>query len=326
MSPRSERVEVRVGRRSVALSSPDKVLFPADGITKRDLFEYYLAVGPAMLPHVRGRPVTMERFPEGVGGERFYQKEAKYPPAWLDTAVLPKEKGSIRHLLVNEVAALAYLAQQNAITPHVWLSRADRPFHPDRMAFDLDPPGEDDFPLVRRTALRLHELLDELGLAAFLKTSGAKGLHVLVPIRRGPRTDEVADLADRIGAELVRRDPKHLTMEGRIAAREGRLFVDTWRNGYAQMVVAAYGVRGRAGAPVSTPLDWEEALDARLRPRRFTLRTVPARLEATGDPWSGMGRQARTLADARRRLAEMEGAGEATTDATDRWGHRKRLD
>ncbi|MEX2457871.1 MAG: non-homologous end-joining DNA ligase, partial [Actinomycetota bacterium] len=326
MSPASDarRREVRVGRRTVALSSPDKVLFPDDGITKGELFEYYLQVGSTMLPHVRGRPVTMERFPDGLGGERFYQKEARFQPPWLDTAVLPKEKGSVRHVVVNEVAALAYLAQQNSITAHVWLSRADRPVHPDRMAFDLDPPDDEHFAVVRRTAFALRDLLDELGLPSFLKTSGAKGLHVLVPLVRGPATDEVHGLADRIGSELVRRDPKRLTMEGRIAKREGRLFVDTWRNGYAQMVVAPYAVRGRPGATVSTPIAWEEAEDSRLRPARFHLRNVPERLASVGDPWRGMGRNARALTEPAARLAGMEAARDegASTDATDRWGHR----
>jgi bifunctional non-homologous end joining protein LigD len=191
-----------------------------------------------------------------------------------------------------------------------------------------DGLGGERFSLVRRTAFALRELLDELGLPSFVKTSGAKGLHVLVPVLRGPGTEEVHRLADRIGSELVRRDPKRLTMEGRIAKREGRLFVDTWRNGYAQMVVAPYAVRGRPGAPVSTPLTWEEAEDARLRPARFHLRNVPERLASAGDPWKGMGRNSRALTEPAARLAEMEAArGEgASTDATDRWGHRKTLD
>ena len=315
-----------MGRRLVALSSPDKVLFPADGITKAGLFEYYVRVGPAMLPHIKGRPVALERFPSGIDGQAFYQKDAKYPPGWLDTVEVPKEGGTVRHVVVNEVAALAWLAQQNAITPHVWLSRADRPHQPDRMVFDLDPPEGAPFDVVRTTALQTRDLLEELGLVPFAKTSGAKGLHVVVPLTRGPRTEEVAGLADRIGAELVRRDSDRLTMEGRKAKREGRLFVDTWRNGYAQMLVAAYGLRARPGAPVSTPVEWAEVEDASLSPAAFTIRTVPERLERVGDPWAGMGRRARSLKQAERRLSRLEAAqADATTDATDRWGHLKPL-
>ena len=325
MTPRAEREQIRVGRHSVPLSSPDKVLFPDDGITKRDLFDHYVAVGPAMLPHVRGRPITMERYPDGIRGERFFQKEAwRHTPEWIDTAVLAKEKGTVRHVVVNDVATLAYMAQQNTITPHVWLAMAERPHEPDQVVFDLDPPG-DGFRVVRETALRLRALLEELGLVAFAKTTGSKGLHVVVPISRGHSTDDASSFADRAGSELVRRDPERLTMEGRIAERRGRLFVDTWRNGYAQMVVAPYAIRARPGAPVATPLDWTEVEDPSLTPRTFDIRTIRRRLD-DDDPWRGMARRGRALGPASTRLAKLEAErGDLATDATDRWGHRKRL-
>jgi bifunctional non-homologous end joining protein LigD len=328
MSPKAERLEIRVGRRVVALSSPDKVLFPEDGITKRDLFEHYVAVGPVMLPHVKGRPVTMERYPEGIHGERFYQKEAwRHAPEWMEVAELPKEKGTVRHVVLTETATLAYLAQQNTITLHVWLSKADRPHEPDHVVWDLDPATEDEFGLVRSTALRLRELLAELGLTPFVKTTGSKGLHVVLPITRGPTTPDAANFAARVGSELVRRDPERLTMEGRKEARRGRLFVDTWRNGYAQMVVAPYAVRARPGAPVATPVEWSEVEDDRLRPDTFTLRTIGERLSSTGDAWKGMARGARSIREASKRLTaiEAERGDEAGTDATDRWGHPKTL-
>ncbi|MCA1727131.1 MAG: non-homologous end-joining DNA ligase [Actinobacteria bacterium] len=329
MSPsrEREREEIRVGRRTVALSSGGRVMFPAEGITKRELFDYYVAIGPTMLPHVKGRPVTLERFPDGIEGERFYQKEAfRHTPEWIATAELPKEKGTVRHIVLQEAATLAYLAQQNAITPHVWLSKADRPHHPDQIVWDLDP-SDDDFGLVRQTALRARSLLEDLGLVAFVKTTGSRGLHVVVPIRRGPRTEEAAAFADRVGSVLVRQTPDRLTMEGRIAARQGRLFLDTWRNGYAQMVVAPYGVRAKPGAPVATPVEWSEVEDPALRPNSFTIRTVVSRLESSGDAWAGMSRSARSIREPSRTLEPLEAelGLSGATEANTRWGNRKRV-
>ncbi len=294
-------MSLRVGRRTVAVSNPDKVLFPGDGITKGELVEHYRQVAVRMLPHVRGRPVSMERYPNGIDGERVFQKGAPaYFPPWIARATVPKKGGSVSHVVVDQAATLVYMANQACITPHVALSRADRLQNPDQLIFDLDP--WEDFEEARHAALLLKPLLDELALPSFVKTTGGKGLHVTVPIDGRADFDEVHDFAGQVGAELVRRDPDRLTMEFRKANREGRLYVDLLRNRYAQTAAPPYAVRARPGATVATPLNWSEVEDRRLRPDRFTVRTIFDRLERVEDPWRGMARQARSLDRARRRL------------------------
>lgn len=302
-------VAVRAGRRSIDVARPGKVLFPDDGITKLDLARYYAAVGPTMLTHVRGRPVAMERFPDGVKGPRFYQKDvANAKTAWATTVTVRKTGGSLTQLVCDDVSTLVRLADQACITPHVWLSRADRPDHPDQLIFDLDPP-EGGFGHARRTALVLRTLLKELGLPAFPKTTGGKGIHVMVPLDRRADFAEVRRFGDAVGELLVARDPDRLTMAVRKAKRGDRLFVDVGRNAYAQHAVAAYGVRARPGAPVATPLDWTEVEDGRLRAERFTVRSVPRRLDRDGEPWGPL--RGRSLRKPWRALQTMtrEGGG-----------------
>ena len=286
---------MRAGRRTVAITHPAKTLFP-DGITKADLAEYYRDVAPAMLPHVRDRPVSLERFNAGIDGDGFYQKDLpRGAPAWVRRVRVPKRGGSVCHVLANEAATLVWLANQNCITPHVWTSRIDRPTRPDRMVFDLDPAGEGDFALVRRTAQELGHLLREAGCEPFAMTTGSRGLHVVVPLRRSHGFVAVRDAAYDVGRELVRRRPGELTMEFYKRRREGRLFVDVNRNAWAATTVPPYAVRPRRGAPVATPLRWEELDDPRLDARRWTLRTVRERLDGEGDPWSDIGRAAGRL-------------------------------
>jgi len=214
---------------------------------------------------------------------------------------VPKKGGSVSHVVVDQAATLVYMANQACITPHVALSRADRLQCPDQLIFDLDP--WEDFEEARHAALLLKPLLDELALSSFVKTTGGKGLHVTVPIDGRADFDEVHDFAGVVAAELVRRDPDRLTMEFRKANREGRLYLDLLRNRYAQTAVPPYAVRPRPGATVATPLDWSEVEDRTLRPDRFTVRTIMARLERVEDPWRGMAKRARSLAGARAALS-----------------------
>lgn len=304
-------VPVRAGRRSINVARPAKVLFPEDGITKLDLAEYYAAVGSTMVPHVRGRPVAMERFPDGLNGPRFYQKDvAKAKPGWAKTVTVRKTGGSLTQLVCDDVSALVRLADQACITPHVWLSRADRPDHPDQLIFDLDPP-EGGFGHARRTALVLRTLLEELDLPAFPKTTGGKGIHVMVPLDRRADFVEVRRFAVAVGELLVARDPDRLTMAVRKDKRGDRLFVDVGRNAYAQHAVAPYGVRARPGAPVATPLDWTEVEDGRLRAERFTVRSVPRRLDRDGEPWGpSRGRSLRKPWRALEEMGTKEGSGD----------------
>jgi bifunctional non-homologous end joining protein LigD len=296
---------IRVGRRTVELSNPEKVLYPGDGITKADLVEHYRRVATLMLPHVKGRPAAMERFPDGITGERIFQKDVpRYFPSWIRRVTVRKVGGSLRQVVCDDAATLVYLANQACITPHVWLSRADRPDHPDQMIFDLDPAG-DRFEDARVAALSLRSLLDELDLPSFVKTTGGKGIHVTVPLDRRADFDTVRHFARDVAAVLVARDPKRLSVEQRKDKRRGRLYVDVMRNAYAQTAVPPYVVRARPGATVATPLAWREVTDRSLEPSRFTLGTISRRIERVKDPWQGLRRQARSLSKARHRLAAL---------------------
>jgi bifunctional non-homologous end joining protein LigD len=299
---------VRIGGRDVQLSNPDKVLFPHDGITKAELVEYYRRIARRMVPHLRDRPLTMERFPNGVDGERVFQKGIpKYFPEWIDRVEVPKEGGTVVHPLCQDAATLVYVANQACITPHVWLSRRDR-FgldHPDQLIVDLDPDPAHGFEQARLAAISVKGLLDEVGLASFVKTTGSKGLHVTVPLDRRSDADAVRAFALELGEVLVAREPELLTLEFRKDKRGGRLLVDLKRNGYAQTAVPPYSVRARPGATVATPIDWSEIESPGLRPYDFTIRTIFGRLERIEDPWSGMARRARSLRTAGRKLRDL---------------------
>ncbi|HEY1337409.1 MAG TPA: non-homologous end-joining DNA ligase [Bryobacteraceae bacterium] len=272
---------------AVHVTHPDKVLFPRDGITKREFVEYYRRIAGVMLPHLRGRAIAMERYPDGIGGPRIFQKNASaYFPEWVKTVALKKQGGTVRHVVCDDADTLAYLANQAVITPHTWLSRVDKPDRPDQMIFDLDPP-EGQFREVCATAKRLRELLKDAGLTAFVKTTGSRGLHVLAPLKRRKTFDEVRAWARQIAEELVHDNPKRLTLEIRKNKRGRRIFVDTARNAYAQTAAPAYAVRARDGAPVAAPIEWKELDRPGLRPDQFNIRNIFERLESVGDLWKG---------------------------------------
>jgi bifunctional non-homologous end joining protein LigD len=289
---------------AVVITHPERVLFPDDAISKGELVEYYLAVAEPMLPLVAGRPVTLQRFPGGLGGPGFFQKQAgSTAPDWIEQVSVPKQGGgTVTHLVIRHKADLAWIANQNSITPHVWLSRVGTLNHPDLLVFDLDPSG-DDFEAVLRAARQLRTLLDELGLPVYVKTTGSRGLHVAVPLQPVAATDEAEALAYDIARVLAGRDPLHLTTEWLVEDRGGRLLLDIARNRWAQMIAAPYAVRPLRGAPVSLPLLWEELEEPGFHPRQHTLRTVPTGLAATGRPWAGMSEHAVSVAHGRERLA-----------------------
>ncbi|WP_156725440.1 non-homologous end-joining DNA ligase [Streptomyces apocyni] len=299
----STQDSIRVGKRTVAISNPDKELFPDDGITKAELIDFYRSVSRPMLTHLRGRPVAMERHPDGYGGTSFFHKDVPdYFPDWIHRQEVAKEGGTLTMAVCDDAATLAYLANQACITPHPWLSRVDRLDCPDRLIFDLDPPGED-FEIVRWTARKLGDLLTtELGLRPALMTTGSRGLHLVLLLDRRADFDTTRAFAQQVADLLATRHPDKLTTEMRKNKRRGRLYLDTQRNGYAQTSVAPYAVRARPHAPVATPLTWEELDDRRTGPQSWTLRTLPDRLSAQGDPWKGLNRCRRSLGPARRRL------------------------
>ena len=287
------------------ITHPDKVLFPADGITKGDLAAYYDAIAPVMLPHLRGRPVTMERYPAGIHAEGFWQKDvSKGFPAWLKRVAVPKKGGVVNYPIVSDRRSLQWVTNQNTITQHVWCSRAPRLKFPDVCVFDLDP-STDDVAAVRRAAIELRDLLAELGLPSWIKTSGSKGFHIVIPTDGKTSTGAVARFANVVGQVLVSRAPDRMTQEFSKADRGGRIYVDTGRNGYGATFAAAYTVRARDGAPVSAPCTWEEIERGKVGPKTFTVRNMRKRIEEVGDLWSDLRRRGRSLRQAGERLRRM---------------------
>jgi bifunctional non-homologous end joining protein LigD len=225
-------------------------------------------------------------------------------PQWLERAEVPKKDGTVRHPLVTDKRSLLWLANQNCITPHVWVSRVPKLYQPDLCVFDLDP-SNDDLSILRGAALRLRELLEDLSLPSFLKTTGSKGFHIVVPLDATAGFEEVASFAHSVGALLVRRDPKNLTQEFSKADRGGRIYVDTGRNGYSATFAAVYSVRAKPGAPVSAPCTWEELERGEVGPRTFTLRSMASRIEKVSDLWSSMRGRGRSLRRAEARLRQL---------------------
>jgi bifunctional non-homologous end joining protein LigD len=299
-------MKIRVGRNSIELTNPDKNLFGDTKVDKQELAEYYAAMAPVMLPHLRGRPLAMERFPDGVYSNGFIQKEVPpHVPEYVHHATVDRVGGgTITMIVCDNAPTLVYLAQHAAIALHPWLSRTSRPRWPDRLIFDLDPDG-DDFATVRLAARTLHGILDDIGLPSFPMTTGSRGVHVIVPIAAREDFDTVRAFARDVAEVLVRRHPDKLTTEARRNNRNGRLYVDTLRNAYAQHSIAPYSVRPLPGAPVATPLRWDELDDRRLNARRFTIRDVTDR--ASDDPWHGVSR-GRVLLRPAEKLARLRSA------------------
>ena len=274
----------------ITITHPDKILFPDSGITKGELAAYYEMIAPSMVPHMRARPVTMERYHRGIGAPGFFQKDvSKGFPEWLQRVEVPKKGGTVHHPIVTDARSLLWLANQNCITPHVWTSRAPALFYPDICVFDLDP-SEDNPEQLRTATLQLRDFLTELGLPSWLKTSGSKGFHIVVALDGKSNMGEVADFAHTVGSMLVARDPANLTQEFHKIDRGRRILVDTGRNGYSATFAAAYAVRPKPGAPVSAPCTWEEVESGAVAPRTFTLRNMAERIADVGDLWKELGR------------------------------------
>jgi bifunctional non-homologous end joining protein LigD len=270
------------------ITHADKVLFPDAGITKGELAAYYESIADVMVPYLRGRPVTMERYPSGIGKKGFFHKNVSRGfPEWLERIDVPKQDGVVHHALINDTRALLWLANQNCITPHVWTSRVPDLYRPDLCVFDLDPSVEDDESL-RAGALKVRDALAALDLRSWVKTTGSKGFHIVVPLDGKSGFPEVGAFAHALGRALVLHDPARFTQEFHKADRGRRILVDTGRNGYSATFAAPYAVRAKPGAPVSAPCTWEEIERGAVHPRSFTLRTMRTRMDAVGDLWSEM--------------------------------------
>ncbi len=306
MSEVSEILEVE--GREIEITHADRELFPDDGFTKFDLAEYYRRIADVALPHYRNRALTMQRFSEGIHEKGFFQRSVPdHFPEWIKTAELKKEGGSITQVVGNDAATLVYLANQSCITPHLSLFRIDDVEHPDRLIFDLDP-SDDDFDKVRSAARRVKALLEELRLGAFLQTTGSRGLHIVVPLARKETFDETRDFAHRVGALLEACFPGELTIAQRKQKRSDHVFIDYLRNAYGQTAVAPYAVRAKPGAPVATPLEWEELGSFELDARSYNIENIFSRLGRKRDPWAEMDEHAQTIGEAEKKLKEIEKA------------------
>jgi bifunctional non-homologous end joining protein LigD len=302
-------LELEVGRRRVRLTSPDKLLFPGDGVTKRDLADYYAAIGDTIVPHLRNRPFTLKRYPYGIRGQPYFAKQVpKGKPSWVPTRQFrtwPREGGSrlVDFALVNEPATAVWMVQMNCIDMNAWYSRVDKPDRPDFVLFDLDPPeSRNGFVEAIRVAHLIREALERLELRSYVKTSGADGIHVLVPITRRSTYKDTYDFAERVSRRVEAENPGLATTEWLKKKRRGVL-VDHRQNGHGKTIASVYSVRPKPGAPVSTPLRWEE-LGEKVRPRDFGRREALARVEKHGDLFEPVLQGGQALGPALRSLAQ----------------------
>jgi bifunctional non-homologous end joining protein LigD len=300
-------LELTVGRRRVRVTHPERVLFPGDGVTKGDLAEYYAAIGDAIVPHLRDRPFTLKRYPYGIRGQPYFAKQApKGKPPWIPTRrfrTWPREGESrlVDFTLVNEPAALVWMVQMNCIDMNAWYSRVDKPDRPDFVLFDLDPPdSRDGFVEAIRVAHLIREALEGFELRSYVKTSGADGIHVLLPIARRATFKQTYEFAELLSRQLEAEHPGLVTTEWLKKKRRGVL-VDHRQNGHGKTIASVYSVRPKPGAPVSTPLRWEE-LTERIRPRDFGRREALDRVAKHGDLFEPVLRGGQALGPGLRRL------------------------
>lgn len=285
------------GPYTVKLSHPDKLLFPEAKLSKKDVANYYQNLASPFLRHAKDRPLAMHRFPEGIQEKDFFQKEVpNYFPDWVSRCTVSRKSAdAIPMLVADKQATLAYLAQQASIAQHLFLSRCDALKQPDKLLFDLDP-AEDGFDLALQAARQLHKHLhDKYNLKSFVMTTGSSGLHVLVPLQKGPSYKQVRDFAQKLAAELAESHPKAFTTEQRKAKRKGRLFLDVLQNSYGQHSIAPYSLRALPHAPVATPLHWEELDDLPQQSQSYHFFNIEERLAKTGDPWANLYQYAQRL-------------------------------
>ena len=306
---RAPDIGTPLAAKTVKLSSADRVLYPDDGVTKGDLFAYYERVAPTLVPHLRDRPFTMKRYPHGITGEVFFQKQApKHLPDWIPTrrfTTHPREGGSrlVDFALVNSPEAVLFMVQNNCIDMNAWYSRVDKPHRPDFVLFDLDPPDDGGFELAIEVAHLIHDLLDEVGLPGYVKTSGADGIHVVAPIVRCATFEQTYAFAEQASRLLEQRHPGKVTTEWLKKKREGVL-VDHRQNGWGKTIASVYSVRPKPGAPVSTPLHWDE-LTPGVRPRDFSMQVALERIERKGDLFAPVLEDARPLGAAMAKLERL---------------------
>lgn len=293
---------VKAAGRDVEVSKTDKIFYPDVGVTKGDVIEHFRRVADAMLPHVRGRPLALRRFPDGIDGEGWFQKEAsEHFPDWLRVVSVPKrEDGDVHQVVAEDEASLVYLANQGVLEFHVWPATADDLERPDLLVLDLDPPDGESIAGLRELARRTRDLLADLDLTPYLQATGGRGYHVVAPLDAEAGFDEARALAGQAADHLADLDPDRFTTQLRKDKRGGRIFVDANRNAYAQTFIAPYSPRARPGAPVATPLDWSEL--GKTEPNGYDLSRIARRLASKADPWQDVHHHAGSVRRAQERL------------------------
>lgn len=292
---KSPKSSIKRDRHTIALTNIDKVLLPPN-ITKGNIISYYDMIADTMLPYLKDRALMMQRFPEGLSGEMFYQKDASdYFPDWIKRAKIPKVGGYNNFVVCQNAATLIYLANLACITPHLWLSRIDKLHFPDRLIFDLDPSGS--FDEVRFIALTIKKLFDVLQLTTYVMTTGSRGLHVIIPIDRRHDFHAVKNFAHACAMKVIEAFPDKATLEIRKEKRGKKVFIDILRNQYGSTAVAPYAIRARPKAPVATPLHWDEVEDKSLSPQKYTISNIGKRLKSIKDPWQDFFKTRQSLTD-----------------------------
>jgi bifunctional non-homologous end joining protein LigD len=301
---KTKKMKIQCGRYDIEITHPERIVFGKSGLTKKDLIDYYLNIAPTMLPYLNDRPISMQRFPDGIEGEGFFQKNANdYFPNWITKKPIAKENGdSINYVVIDKQATLIYLANQNCITPHLWLSKVDNLNKPDRMIFDLDPADKLPFSIVQQVAKKLKEILDTLDLPSFYLLTGSRGAHIIVPLKRIHTFDEVRDFAHEVSLFLARKFPTLITVEMSKAKRGKRVFMDWLRNAYGATAVAPYAVRARENAPVAMPITWKELQKKGISSQKYTITNAMKRITIIGDLWHDMHKYAVSLKNARKKL------------------------
>ncbi|MBB5157771.1 non-homologous end-joining DNA ligase [Saccharopolyspora phatthalungensis] len=281
--------QLEVEGRRIELSNPDKSLYPDDGYRKRDVAEYYRSVADVMVPHTRGKPLTLRRFPDGIGSGGFFQKEASdYFPDWVRVEAVPQRgaAGAVHHVVLDDAATLLYLMNQACLEFHIVLSTVEDLEHPVLVVLDLDPPEGVPLPELRGVVRLMCERFRDAGLSPRVQATGGKGFHVAAPLRGERGFDEVRAGMRALAEQAVRDEPDRLTVEQRKDKRGDRIFLDTNRNAYGQTMIAPYSLRARPGAPAATPLDLNEL--GRVAPQSYGLANMARRLAQKEDPWAGL--------------------------------------
>ncbi len=300
-------MNIQSGRYTIEITHPERIVFGKSGLTKKDLIDYYRKIAPIMMPYLDKRPISMQRFPNGIVDEGFFQKDASdYFPQWITRKSITKENGdTVNYVVIDKEATLIYLANQNCITPHLWLSKIDKLNKPDRMIFDLDPADKLPFSAVQDVAKKLKERLDILELPSFYLLTGSRGAHIVVPLKRIHTFDEIRDFAHDIALLLTQQFPKLITTEMRKAKRGKRVFLDWLRNGYSATAVAPYAVRARENAPVAMPITWKELLKKDMISQKYTIKNAIKHITKVGDIWHDMQKHAVSLKSAQKKLEKM---------------------